>query len=487
MLCRITLLIYLAFCCHIVNAWKPRQTISNSRKRVAVPINAAFLSVLRGGGSGSDESEYDPSSDQQRNQQTYDSSSSEESSDPDDDWQEVIAASPSDNNEKVEQSDSDAAVYRAQTDSALDEAVVMNATTTSPMMDNRSNAVAVNSISSTTLDTGAEKLAASMEQRATQTEAALEDLEDPVEKDYITDLMTAVAPDDSAAAATAAISDNQIDTSIKVASDDVSMRQDETTAAQEPTIGNHEAVSDNIHNDSAATALEENDSSAFVDRMDLADVYDEGETSFGSDDARIVPVDIPSASSTVPESSDAPTSTPLPTTAATILVPVEITDAMKKTLKKLKYRNKEISIMRPDIAAVVVQKNLPRPVSGIPENWYTPGSRGPKRTQIQKLLCIFAPMAAIAAAIFLGGGAELWNGGNEWTSLFSHRQSRSKQEKQPLRTLSSPTAHDIEYYKKIIQEATGTVKPINEHVTRPNQPHARSIHPGSSTSTVVGK
>lgn len=110
----------------------------------------------------------------------------------------------------------------------------------------------------------------------------------------------------------------------------------------------------------------DDDSSAFVDRMELADAYDEGETtpgSFEADESAQPPAATADATAALAEGE----------AAAAANVPTEITKEMKKALKALDYSRREIYSMRPDVAAIVIEKEIKRPEEGMPINFYVGG------------------------------------------------------------------------------------------------------------------
>jgi hypothetical protein len=136
-----------------------------------------------------------------------------------------------------------------------------------------------------------------------------------------------------------------------------------------------------------ATTTDDENSYAFVDRMELADAYDEVDTTADPEDATLAAVTAATAigggdnaaaavaveealavASAEEELAEAAVEDP----AANIL---EITDDMKKALKELKYKSREVALMRPDVAAELAGKGLQRPPEGIPKNWYIEGAR----------------------------------------------------------------------------------------------------------------
>jgi hypothetical protein len=105
----------------------------------------------------------------------------------------------------------------------------------------------------------------------------------------------------------------------------------------------------------------EEDSTAHIDRMDYADAYDEE----------------------VDNEEDADTAVQSALTSSKkIPLAQSITPAMREVLiKQLKYRRGEVQRMRPDIAAIVIAKELQRPQEGLPPHWMVE-----KRNENQGLL-----------------------------------------------------------------------------------------------------
>jgi hypothetical protein len=130
-----------------------------------------------------------------------------------------------------------------------------------------------------------------------------------------------------------------------------------------------EAVLDN-------PAIDENDSSTYVDRLDLADAYDE-------DVALDTDVDIVPLVSISPEIvTNTPTSSNPESMETEPMVEsisdftenrplvTEIDDETKEILvKELNYDSLDIDAMKPDVAILVAANKLHRPPEGLPTNW----------------------------------------------------------------------------------------------------------------------
>eukprot|EP00980_Cylindrotheca_fusiformis_P006354 scaffold1356_cov123-Cylindrotheca_fusiformis.AAC.35 len=160
----------------------------------------------------------------------------------------------------------------------------------------------------------------------------------------------------------------------------------------------------------ATANTDDENSSAFVDRMELADAYD----------AETAPEDVTNSLAAVTAIGGGDNYEDDEETVAEAAVQEqeeeqqpdddeeappgeEITTEMKEALRDLKYKRREVKYMRPDVALEVIQKGLPRPPEGIPPNWYTEegtaalAASNPKRARI----------VAAATIVALGGGAAI--------------------------------------------------------------------------------
>ncbi|KAG7366732.1 hypothetical protein IV203_029402 [Nitzschia inconspicua] len=89
---------------------------------------------------------------------------------------------------------------------------------------------------------------------------------------------------------------------------------------------------------------------------------------------------------------------------------IEVTDEMKQVLRnELKYTARDVKLMRPEIASMVVYNKLMRPVEGMPRNWYVEGAGpiGPLRENALKIALAIAVAGAGAAFSLNGGGMEI--------------------------------------------------------------------------------
>jgi hypothetical protein len=152
----------------------------------------------------------------------------------------------------------------------------------------------------------------------------------------------------------------------------------------------------------ASMATTDDESSAFVDRMELADAYDEGETTTGGmEDSS--PAAIAHGGGDDDGDGGMPSAPASSEEVATNAAPVEeIAKEMKKILRKtLKYTAKEVEAMRPEIADYVVAKNVLRPDEGMPPNFYKKGMvPSPQPKLFKKALKAVVAVAAVGAAAF---------------------------------------------------------------------------------------
>jgi hypothetical protein len=151
----------------------------------------------------------------------------------------------------------------------------------------------------------------------------------------------------------------------------------------------------------------DDDSSAFVDRMELADAYDEGETTTAGDDHSVLLATGGDSGSDQVEEEEAPAETTPEEAAETSEVAAgdedattEITEEQKTTLmKELNYKRGDIKVMRPEIATLVLANGLRRPIEGMPANWYVEGA-SPKlsvRANAVKVALTLVALGAVAA------------------------------------------------------------------------------------------
>jgi hypothetical protein len=149
----------------------------------------------------------------------------------------------------------------------------------------------------------------------------------------------------------------------------------------------------------ATTTDDENSySSAFVDRMELADAYDEADTTADPEDATLAAVTAATAIGGGDNAAAELAEAAVEDSAANIL---KISDDMKKALKELKYKSREVALMRPDVAAEVVGKGLQRPPEGIPQNWYIEGTR-PTTSLRENALKMAVALIALGGVTVLG-------------------------------------------------------------------------------------
>jgi hypothetical protein len=231
------------------------------------------------------------------------------------------------------------------------------------------------------------------------------------------------------------------------------------------------AITPSFPSEETHNTVDNDDSSAFVDRMELADAYDEGDsTSFEHEGnaepavnvgTEVEPINAAKETTTEADSTKAPQPDPgsvdaIIESSTPEVVPAIITDEMKKALFSLGYRRSDIPLIKPSVAAVVIEKQLQRPVEGMPENWYLPGKNGKPGKLSFFITRVLLPI--LAGAIALKGGMEL--------DLYSFISSSptSSSYRTPSSSIASSTTYrsmteaDVAYYSSIIAEVTGKTK-----------------------------
>lgn len=264
--------------------------------------------------------------------------------------------------------------------------------------------------------------------------------------------------------------------------DDVAPENSEESPASEKT------------NEGASEILDEDEhSSANVDRMDYADAYDEdveggeeedsGEKSTESDDNATTSQGESTVESTslanvtgIESSGETPQKIPLVS---------EITPAMKDILiKKLKYRPKEVKHMRPEIAAVVVAKELQRPQEGLPPQWYVAGA--PKRSSLGSAKSILLSLLAVAVAVVggtaLSGGTDfVWDAtgrSNSGSAVPAPPPATTPYEAPPVPEPSIPAEPEPEPKPEELLAAASSSAATAETVE-----HEHSLRPGERPPT----
>jgi hypothetical protein len=248
---------------------------------------------------------------------------------------------------------------------------------------------------------------------------------------------------------------------------------------------------------SREAVMDDGDSSAFVDRMELADAYDEGETTSGGFEGEnngdgsgidsVAPVGRSetqeeaqeSTSSAVPEQQDSAAPAP----------PTEISAATKEILmNELKYRRSEVEKMRPDVAKIAADKRLQRPTEGVPVNWFVAGKVPRRKGQLNVLILVPVLVGTLVPVLF--GAAAVLPGiyfGLGPSYVFPAKKPQPPQPSLFAEYETSKSAEGAvevdDNYTKATEEPDSENEPdflpVNEHVNAPSQVHAHSIKPGN--------
>lgn len=141
----------------------------------------------------------------------------------------------------------------------------------------------------------------------------------------------------------------------------------------------------------AGTNTDDENSSAFVDRMELADAYDlEDDAAADAADASAVGGDnashvgasaataVGAGGSDPDTASHADEEAEGATLRAGEMFDLQITDEMRTVLlKELRFTPRDLKVLRPEIAAMLVAQKLQKPREGMPPNWYLPSDAVP--------------------------------------------------------------------------------------------------------------
>jgi hypothetical protein len=160
----------------------------------------------------------------------------------------------------------------------------------------------------------------------------------------------------------------------------------------------------------------DDDSSAFVDPMELADAYDEGEITTAGDEHSVLVATGGDSGSEQVEDEEGPGETTPEEAAETSEVAArdedattEITEEQKAILMDfLKYRKEDIKVMRPEIALLVLANGLRRPIEGMPANWYVEGASPESQVRVKAVKVALTTVAlGVVAAIGIQGDMDL--------------------------------------------------------------------------------
>ena len=183
------------------------------------------------------------------------------------------------------------------------------------------------------------------------------------------------------------------------------------------------ALEDEVNIDTSTLAhtlnTDDESSSANVDRMDLADAYDE-ELADEEVDEKPTPVlamggNIDDDLDNQHSSDNGYVSSPQEIAPGgadddAVEAPKDtfITEEMEKELRALQWRKGDIRRMRPDVAAVVLHKQLQRPREGMPASFYKEGMVPANDRKVGKVLKTLLVPACCAAAVICSGGEVNW-------------------------------------------------------------------------------
>ena len=214
----------------------------------------------------------------------------------------------------------------------------------------------------------------------------------------------------------AADGDEMID--VSEIDDDVEARLDDTADADGFQVEEPVTLYETVAHQHAM----DDDSSAFVDREELADAYDDDETCMGatsfraghtddSDRASIDDVPRTEESAGMHDYDPAQSEPGLDGNSDELSfehegensVDAVISKEVKQILvKECGFRKSELRGMKPQIANVVAEKRLRRPQEGIPDSWYDEKRKGLLLATLTKVLAVAIPIGLGALAIFGG-------------------------------------------------------------------------------------
>ena len=230
------------------------------------------------------------------------------------------------------------------------------------------------------------------------------------------------------------------------------------------------------------TRVLEDESSAFVDRMDLADAYDEGETTTNPDEASALAAASAAKVSAGGGGDDDDDQVKIEEKAATeAAILTEITNDMKKILRNdLKYTGREVKLMRPDIAAMILAKNVRRPIEGMPANFYVEGKAPSQSRSVRRaIMKVSLTLAAVGAVAVLGLNGDIDDFVKSAAKPFAlvatipSRLMQSNTSKTPVRAAAVEPVQSIPIDQPIGDEPSGP----GEVEGKEDESHPHSVKP----------
>ena len=247
--------------------------------------------------------------------------------------------------------------------------------------------------------------------------------------------------------------------------------------------------------------IDENDSSAYVDRLDLADAYDD--LGMDTEDFDVPPGDADTASTLDEDAPNSPEvikenaaeevdeviSVNVDSPADTEVAPDFIDDDTRNVLlKELNYRRREVDKMKPEIATLVATKKLFRPPEGIPEHWNRSITT---TTSVDSLLVNVRPVLRRIAKIAIPVMVVLFAA--KGPILHASKTQRAKSApnvvRAPAVTAVPVSDPDVDSTSADTESSSDPLVPEYLPLTTVDSPtsshHPHSVKPGTSKQTVV--
>jgi hypothetical protein len=248
---------------------------------------------------------------------------------------------------------------------------------------------------------------------------------------------------------------------------------------------------------------DENDSSAYVDRMDLADAYDD-DLGLDTED-----FDVHQGVVSAARSQNTTESTPASletidamafevndvengeSSTGTFVSDVVDDDTKSILLNELNYRKREIDRLKPEVATLVASKKLFRPPEGIPEHWYRTNSTTVNQlTEVRRILLRISKIVVPVIIVFFATKGPI---------LQSSKKQRAKAAPLSAKVPRTPT---VPVPDSIVDSAQASTVdelpssssqipeylPVTSAVETPEPPstsHTHSVKPGTSKQAVV--
>jgi len=277
--------------------------------------------------------------------------------------------------------------------------------------------------------------------------------------------------------------------------EDMDVSSDEVEENEGATLSPPATTQEALERATAVTSTDDENSSAFVDRMELADAYDledpGEENSVGADGAEAMAA-VSAATAVGGGGSDSgsqvadaePTKDDEETQAEVAvaeeaMIPNEVKDIL---LNELDFKPSDLKVLRPEIAAMLVENRLQKPYEGMPPNWYLPNTYSQTTDKMRKNLVKAATTAVGVAAVALVAAK-----GKDMGGIFDLDEIKELLQKIPAALAAIPASRESRQQNKAATKEVTSVPIMDPEEVEPQdddeaevEDHPHSVKPGAT-------